>query len=1244
MNKLTIDVDPEANMIRIWNNGEGVPIDIHADEKVYIPELIFGHLLTGSNFDDDEKKLTGGRNGYGAKLANIFSTKFIIETGDGKQQYFQVFEENMTKIHSPEINKSKVKGSFTCVSFHPDLAKFGMTHLDNDIVCLMRKRAYDMAGVMGKTVKVFFNGVEIPLRGFEDYVALFMGPEEYGLTRIHHKANERWELIIGLSEGEFRQMSFVNSICTSKGGTHVNYIMDQVCKGVIDRFQKKVKDLVLRNMHVKNHIQLFLNCMIENPSFDSQTKENLTTKVGSFGSHCEIPTRLIDELGKEGLLNQLMELAKVKTNQLLKKSDGAKKSSISVPKLEDAILAGTKDSSKCTLILTEGDSAKALAVAGLSVVGRDTFGVFPLKGKVLNVREASSNVISSNKEIQNLKKIMGFKHGKEYDNTKDLRYGHIMIMADQDLDGSHIKGLIINLVHYFYPSLIKCECFLQYFVTPIVKAKKGNESRSFYSLPEYKAWRETTESQNQKWEIKYYKGLGTSTAKEAREYFRNLGLHRKSQRDDDAIELAFSKKRADDRKNWIAAYEEGTCLDTLDITVPFCDFVNKELVQYAQADLLRSIPSLVDGLKVSQRKILFACLKKKLHRDMKVSDLVGYVSSISAYHHGEQSLANTIIGMAHNFVGSNNINLLVPSGQFGTRLEGGNDAASPRYIYTRLSNICRLIYKDVDNPLLEYLEDDGVSIQPKWYVPVIPMILINGAEGIGTGWSSYVPSFNPDDVINNCLRMLDGLEPIEMKPWYLGYKGSIKSVDLRNGGPSYVFAGNCEELETGDLEIRELGLKKWTSDYRKLLDDFVEPKKPGAMQLIESYSDYSTEASVRILVHPTAEQLENLKEAGFDKSLQLTSRVATTNMVLFNGDGVIVKYDSTNQIMMEFFEIRRLYYVERRKSLIQVAKYGAKKASNQERFVSMMVDEKLKLGKKSYQQVVDMLDSLGFDRLVPESKKSHETEMDETGEEVTQNEASFHYLLDMKFRTMTKEKANELKMEAEKKEQLVTELENTSPDDMWRADLLELKEAWDKFRDEWMAERDDAEKEAEETREREASRRGYGTAARGRGRGRTITANGANVVNAGTSIRGGTSARGIGRGRGRGRTAAVNADVAETSSRGGTSARGTGRGRGRGRGRIQSSQSSLEASSAISTEATNDDVDELSAVSAGEKRDRDQGLEELSVEKGPRKVRRGDSRKVVLPSSEDDDDDDDENEDKDSDYNTDASPGDSDAD
>merc|ERR1712185_27906 len=372
-----------------------------------------------------------------------------------------------------------------------------------------------------------------------------------------------------------------------------------------------------------------------------------------------------------------------------------------------------------------------------------------------------------NEEEQNVVKILGLRFGTTYDasNLSSLRYGHLMIMTDQDHDGSHIKGLLINLVHHFWPSLLEIDGFLQEFITPIVKATKGKAERTFFTMPEYEAWKEEGATGN--WTIKYYKGLGTSSAKEAKEYFSELATHRlgftwTDARDGDLIELAFSKKRVDDRKEWLRAFEPGTHVDYAVDAMTYDAFINKELILFSVADNQRSIPSIMDGFKPAQRKVLYACFKRKLRKEIKVAQLSGYVSEHSAYHHGEASLAGTIVNMAQDFVGSNNINLLYPSGQFGTRLMGGKDAASPRYIFTRLEPIARMLFHPDDDALLEFLDDDGQSIEPAWYAPVLPLVLVNGADGIGTGWSTSVPNYNPADIIANVRRLLDGEAMVAM--------------------------------------------------------------------------------------------------------------------------------------------------------------------------------------------------------------------------------------------------------------------------------------------------------------------------------------------------------------------------------------------------------------------------------------------------------------------------------------------------
>jgi DNA topoisomerase-2 len=412
------------------------------------------------------------------------------------------------------------------------------------------------------------------------------------------------------------------------------------------------------------------------------------------------------------------------------------------PNLTDANKAGTKNSQECVLILTEGLSASGLARAGIaSISGHDRYGVFPLRGKVLNVRDATHDQIAKNAEITQLKQILGLQHKKVYESTKELRYGHIMIMTDQDHDGSHIKGLLINFFEAQFPSLLKLPDFLIEFITPIVKVFKGDIKKpkkqiSFFTMPEYEYWKENNTESG--WKHKYYKGLGTSGDEDAKVYFADLDKHMKyfEPMEDEGkrlVELAFSKSKADERKEWLRTYQPGTYLDhTMDM-ISYPDFINKELILFSIADCARSIPSVVDGLKPGQRKILFGAFKRNLKNEIKVVQLAGYVSEHTGYHHGEVSLQSTITAMAQTFAGSNNVNLLDPSGNFGSRLQGGKDAASARYIYTSLSHFARKVLPPHDDRLLTYNDEDGQKIEPCWYVPVLPMILINGAEGIGTG-------------------------------------------------------------------------------------------------------------------------------------------------------------------------------------------------------------------------------------------------------------------------------------------------------------------------------------------------------------------------------------------------------------------------------------------------------------------------------------------------------------------------------
>eukprot|EP00418_Pyrodinium_bahamense_P093889 CAMPEP_0179046870 /NCGR_PEP_ID=MMETSP0796-20121207/18908_1 /TAXON_ID=73915 /ORGANISM="Pyrodinium bahamense, Strain pbaha01" /LENGTH=1296 /DNA_ID=CAMNT_0020743305 /DNA_START=92 /DNA_END=3983 /DNA_ORIENTATION=+ len=1034
MNAIKVEIDMKQQRIKIWNNGKGLPIQIHKTHKVYVPELVFGHLLTSDNYDDSEKKVTGGRNGFGAKLTNIFSTRFIVETAGKGKLYRQQWNSNMSRKSKPEIKKYGGE-DYTSVEFWPDLSKFGMSELEADTAAFMRKRVYDVAGTSYERCSVYLDGQKLPVKNFVEYCSLFHSCEGY----VHSHIGKRWELLVARSDGDgFQHCSFVNAISTPKGGTHVQHVVDQLVEAIQTRAKKEAgKGSEIKPVHVKNQLWVFINCLIENPAFSSQTKEQMTLKQSNFGSSCNIPKAFIEEVfEKTGIVDAVISEAQAKmTAQMDKsaKSGSRGKRVLGIPKLEDANDAGGKNANECTLILTEGDSAKSLAVAGLSVIGRDRYGVFPLRGKLLNVRDVTQRQVAENKEIMSIVKILGLSFGQKGD-TQKMRYGSVMIMADQDYDGSHIKGLLINFFHFWWPDLLKDGGFIKEFVTPIVKATKGTEVQTFFTQTEYESWKQENNG-GQGWSIKYYKGLGTSTSAEAKEYFKAMDDHRldfdwKSNKDGELIDMAFSKKRADDRKVWMNNYEEGTFVDHSQPSVSYEDFVKLELVQFSKYSVMRSVPSVMDGFKPTQRKVLYCCFKRNLRRDLKVAQLVGYVGEQSAYHHGEMSLAGTIISMAQDFVGSNNVNLLVPSGQFGTRLQGGSDHASARYIYTRMSPITRLIFSPLDDAVLTYLEEDGQRIEPNWYAPIIPMVLVNGASGIGTGWSTDVPNYDPRAIIENLRLFIQKKKMKPMRPWYRGFTGVIESLGKGTYYTWGVFAERDNSYRTGTgLEITELPIRKWTQDYKEFLQTMLPGSDHKTKVTVQDIREHHTERSVHFMVKMSEEDLNKVKEQGVEHVFKLWSSIAETNMVLFDHEGKIKKYKNVIEIMEEFAEVRLHYYALRKKYLIDKLTLERDLLSNRARFIALIVAKKLHINNRKKADVVKDLTRLKFQRFGDEKPPR-------TG---------YEYLLIMQIASLTKERKEELERMAKDKAAELEKVKKTSIQQMWLADLDQLESAIDEL-------------------------------------------------------------------------------------------------------------------------------------------------------------------------------------------------------
>ena len=1480
--------------ITLFNDGNGIDVSVHPEYNIWIPELIFGHLRTSTNYDKTEKKIVGGKNGFGFKLVLIWSTWGKIETVDHKtgQKYIQEFRDNLNVIEKPKITKCKTK-PYTSVSFRPDFARLKIKGLDENFKSLLLRRIYDMAAITDKTIKVKYNDKLLEVKTFSNYIDLYIGSKSDTERVYEESSNGRWDYAVCIAPNdEFTQISFVNGIFTQKGGKHVDYLVNQIVRK-ITAFIKTKKNIDVKPSAIKEQLMIFVNCTIENPAFDSQTKDYLNTAISNFGSTCEISDKFIERLAKMGVMTTACNLTEVKDNKAAKKTDGSKCRTIrNIPKLVDANFAGTAKSYDCVLILCEGDSAKSGIISGLSREDRNTIGVYPMKGKMFNIRGETVSKISDNKEITEIKQILGLEHGKSYliDDIKSrLRYGKILFMTDQDLDGSHIKGLGINMIDSEWRSLINIPGFIGYMNTPILKATKGRVVQEFYNNGEFEKWKK--ENDISKWSIKYYKGLGTSTSREFKEYFSKKKIvdFINSDNCNASIDMVFNKKRANDRKEWLANYDRESYLDTSKQEVSYSEFIYNDLIHFSKYDNDRSIPNLCDGLKISLRKILYSAFKKNLKSEIKVAQFSGYVSEHSGYHHGEASLNGAIIGLSQDFVGTNNINLLMPKGQFGcidpetpvimwngtiekaknikvndkligddgtcrtvskltsgiddmyeikngnmdnyivnsnhiltlyycghksifwknsskswsmnyfdnntntvknknirtdestksihfnksrlnkekayekilefskniednnifdinvqqylslpssvkkhlkgvlntnviewknkdliidpyilglwlgdgmsdchgfasidyeivqswalwldtigcelchsksipphenhtfyirrigsckdinniaignynnnsnickgcqtskykckacdwvfeksidniicegknitgnkavnlnpfkelfkkynlfknkhvpkdyiinskenrlkilagmidtdgrlkkqsncysyeisqckerkhllesfriiagslgfrakiynynnmytlsisgdniheipvklprkqiinqkriknshkihnieinyigkgpfcgwnidknerfllgdftithnTRLQGGKDSASERYIFTQLNPITRLIYPEIDDNILDYINDDGDLVEPIYYLPIIPMVLVNGTKGIGTGFSTDIMCHNPIQIINYLEGMLKGFNEVDQKslkiePYYNGFKGKITPIDESH--KRYLIRGVYEVMGTDKIKITELPIGTWTQDYKEFLEgllsvnkDSKDKKSKNVASYIKDYCDMSTDLNVEFIVTFTTGSLKRLLSEkhdygleGVEKYLKLYTTQSTTNMHLFNEKEQLRKYEDVYQIVKEYYSIRYRYYNKRRDYLIDKLGKELKILSNKARYIKDTLDDKIDLRKKSKEKIHEMLTKMGFDL------------------NDNDNDKNYNYLIKMPMDSVSRENVDKLMKEHGAKEKELEMVKSSTVEKTWLNELGELK-------------------------------------------------------------------------------------------------------------------------------------------------------------------------------------------------------------
>lgn len=1037
--KIKVNLDLETGLTCVWNDGLVIPIIKNKNQKtkveikeelkqlspeeqfnhkkldeLYIHSLIFGHLRSSSNYENENIREVSGKNGVGVKCTNIFSSYFRVIGVDPKHELklVQEWTDNMTKTTEPKIKSTKSVHGYTEITYIPDFQRFNLTCYPKEAYEIFKKLVVDISALLPK-VDIYFNDQKLPIKNLTTYSKLYYNDDDLmNSLSINYKGSD--VVIVG-SESSHQPISFVNGQIT-KDGQHVQSWVKTIFSNVLEALNKSCKDVKLTKNDILPYFQFFIHSRVNKPKFDGQNKNILKNpKVESFLEKSQLTKILkwsVITLIKDKVIRSKEFLA-------LKKIETTKRKTVNVDGYDPANKLG----SQSILIVCEGLSAKSYAVSGIQTgifgkTGRNYFGILPLRGKFLNVKNVSLSKIGANKVVSDFIKVFNLKFKMDYskpENFETLNYGTLLILTDADKDGIHIKGLILNFLHELFPTLFKKDGFVLSMETPIVKIfqKQGKEDLLFYDENTFENYRQ---NQTQIKKFKYYKGLGTISPKDVSLFFgKKIIQYTYDSKGDETINKVFKDENACDRKTWLNNFNpriSNYCLDILPeiktkkdnitikiINVKISDFMENEMIKFSYEDCKRSLACCIDGLKESQRKVIYAIRKKfKNQTDfMKVAQLSGYVAEQTDYKHGEQNLCETIIKFAQDFVGSNNIPLLEPDGQFGTRLQGGKDSAASRYIYTRPQKILKYIFREEDDPILEYTSEG----EPITFAPIIPLILINGSVGIGTGWSCFVPQYNPLDLIDYLYQKLSKNEkqpPIDLIPYYKNFKGKIKPFDENK--TKFITYGKMKHINNRKIQITELPIGMWTDKFKEHCIELIEKK-----------------FLTRLDNNSTIDQVDfTLTDLSDITKIKLTSSLNTTNMVLFNHKNVITKYQTIDDILEDYFKTRLYFYKLRKEQLLIKLQNNINLNENKLKFILKILNDKNFL-----QQEDDIiLDILQNERFL---------KVDNT----------FNYLLNIPIRGCTLNAVKQLKKSTFKLKKELEELRNLTINQIWLNELEELK-------------------------------------------------------------------------------------------------------------------------------------------------------------------------------------------------------------
>lgn len=1056
-----VDVEGKSfKMISVYNDGPSIPIEKYVSEdkrfdetevqykrrmeeesKIigkYYPEVLFTILRSSGNYNDDEERTTGGLNGLGAKLTNIFSILFIVEVENNGKYFKQIIRNNCENIGKPEIKKCEKNKSSVKISFIPDWEKLDkskrFTDLNSDMEMIIAKRLFDYSHL---GLDLYFNDFKYPNLSFIEFSHrhLSINNEIKVYENICMGKFNKWKLCLGFTDKKNMIVSYVNNIVTYENGDHVKLIQKQILSMVNDELKLKIP---LKGTNLNPRISIVLYSEIPGARFTSQAKTSLSM------SKIEVPEinpRLIKDFVEYNHLKEFFTSGKVKSQN----NKTVRTRITDIKKLKDAEEAGIPIARRsiknhiCTLFICEGDSAQTLCDRGIKILGEQFYGSFALRGKVLNVLKANKDQYNKNIELTSLKKAIGLVDEREYTDLNSLRYQRIICCKDADHDGSAIMGLVINFFYRYFRTLMERNDYFFEFITPVVNVydkkyepKSSKILRPFYNLNLFNKAVENGEIDEKRFYCKYIKGLGGNTDKDIETYFGNFDKHVihidcSTDATEECIKLAYSDEKGytDKRKEWVSSVNNDSYLARDNPTISFDDFTKIDLALAGFDQCERSIPSVIDGFKPSQRKVMYTFFnmnQKQAKTSTKVFQLTGKVSDFASYHHGDSSMNGTIIKMAQDFVGSNNIPFLERDGQFGSRNKLGEDASAPRYIAAYLSDISRLIFPQIDDVLLTRKMEDNELVEPKFYIPIIPSILMNGIVGIGNGWSTTIPAFNPVELIDETEKAIKNFNPkspsfssLTILPWYRNWKGRVvEYID------QWEFVGNVNKISENVYEVTEIPIDMSIDKLRERMNELISEK------ILENYIDLDSRKKNKKNISLDTIDFQLIFTPGKVKSvndvislLKLSSSISKNNLVAFDQNEKIVKYEKITNIFAIWFMTRYNCYIRRKKFIKDSLEKDLKILNNKYRFVKKSVDEPGTYfdGKKTKDIVSNQLEIEKYDKI----------------------DDSFEYLLKLPMYSMTSDNLSKLAREIENLKIEIDKLSKTSVKIIWINELEILR-------------------------------------------------------------------------------------------------------------------------------------------------------------------------------------------------------------